>query len=98
MQFRDSNGQFMPEGRLYRLSIRVTGAELALAHILAERADQTLTRYICDLIDTAAKDAKPKGGDIHSSTEELLHDLDPGRQQPVIQPGVGRRNYPHYVG
>ena len=61
MIIRDSNGQFMQHGktlRSHRISIRVTGAELALAHIQAQRSGLTLTKYIMGLVEADAE----KGG------------------------------------
>ena len=49
----------MPEGRVYRLSIRVTRSELALAHIMARRAEKPLTQYITGLVQADSEGVKP---------------------------------------
>ena len=57
-QLRGSNGQFLPEGRDFRLSIRVTRSELALAHIMARRAGKPLTQYITALVQADSEGVK----------------------------------------
>ena len=48
--------------RLYRISIRVTGSELALAHMQAERKGLSLTKYLVGLVEADAGE----GGESHS--------------------------------
>lgn len=49
----------MPQGRDFRLSIRVTRSELALMHIMARRQKLSLTQYITKLVQTDSEGVKP---------------------------------------
>ena len=76
---RDSNGQFMPEGRNFRLSIRVTRSELALAHIMARRQKLSLTQYITKLVQTDSEGVKPSHSHRQVDMREFRNAAEPCR-------------------
>lgn len=69
----------MPEGRDFRLSIRVTRTELALAHIMARRKKLSLTQYITQLVQTDSEGARPVHTSRHVDMREFRNAAAPCR-------------------